>query len=148
MKKVTIYTDGACLNNPGAGGWAAVLIYKQYIKEISGGCERTTNNRMEITGVIEALSRLTEPCVVDIYSDSRYVVDSVNFNRLEMWKSHGWKKPKGGAPTPNADLWERLLELNNNHDVHYHWVKGHDDNVLNNRCDELAEEQARLYAVN
>ena len=144
MKKITIYTDGACINNPGAGGWAAILIYKKFKKEIFGGCESTTNNRMEITGLVEALERLVEPCEVDVFSDSRYVVDSLNFRRIDEWRTRGWKK-KNNSPVPNSDLWSKLYDLSNIHNIKCHWVKGHSDNVLNNRCDELAENQARLY---
>lgn len=147
MKKITIYTDGACINNPGAGGWAAVLIYKQFKKEIFGGCESTTNNRMEITGLVEALERLTEPCEVDVFSDSRYVVDSMNLSRMDEWHTRGWKK-KNNSPVPNSDLWIKLYDLSKIHNIKCHWVKGHSDNVLNNRCDELAESQARLYHMN
>ena len=144
-KEVTIYTDGACVKNPGgAGGWGAILIYQNYYKEISGGCESTTNNRMEITGVIEAMKRLKFPCDVTVISDSKYVVNAFEMGWLQKWKNNLWRKPNG-VPVPNKDLWLELLKISKKHNVKYQWVKGHANNKFNNRCDELAEAQARLH---
>ena len=136
MKKVTIYTDGACSGNPGPGGWGAILKYGDVEKEISGGEASTTNNRMELTAAIKALSLLKEPCSVDLYSDSRYLVDSVVKGWLLSWERLGFRKK--GKTVPNTDLWQELLPLIRRHDVSFIWVKGHDENEYNNRCDKLA----------
>ena len=136
MKKVTIYTDGACSGNPGPGGWGAVLFYGDAKKELSGGDTMTTNNRMELTGAIKALSALKEPCIVDLYSDSRYLVSSINEGWLFSWEKLGFMKK--GKAVPNTDLWIELLGLIRRHSVTFIWVKGHDANEWNNRCDELA----------
>ena len=145
MKQVTIYTDGACSGNPGPGGWAAILIYQGREKEICGGEKQTTNNRMEMTAVISALEALKEPCEVDLWSDSRYVIDALDKGWAESWKKKGWKRANK-EPALNPDLWESLLALTSRHRVHYHWVQGHADNSLNNRCDELAVQQRDRYA--
>lgn len=137
MKKVTIYTDGACSGNPGAGGWGAILQYNGHEKEISGGDKLTTNNKMELLAVISALEILKEPCEVDLYSDSKYVIDSITKGWAVGWKARGWKKADK-SPAKNIELWERLLNLIETHNVTFHWVKGHADNPYNNRCDELA----------
>lgn len=137
MKKVTIYTDGACSGNPGAGGWGAILQYNGHEKEISGGDKLTTNNKMELLAVISALEILKEPCEVDLYSDSKYVIDSITKGWAVGWKARGWKKADK-SPAKNIELWERLLNLLEIHNVTFHWVKGHADNPYNNRCDELA----------
>lgn len=137
MKTVTIYTDGACKGNPGPGGWGAILEYGDHKKEISGGDASTTNNRMELTAVIRALELLKEPCQVDLYSDSKYVIDALNLGWAEKWKSCGWRKADK-RPALNSDLWERLLALCEIHKVSFHWVKGHAENPKNNRCDVLA----------
>lgn len=137
MKKVTIYTDGACSGNPGAGGWGAILQYNGHEKEISGGDKITTNNKMELLAVISALELLKEPCEVDLYSDSKYVIDSITKGWAVGWKARGWKKADK-SPAKNIELWERLLNLLEIHNVTFHWVKGHADNPYNNRCDELA----------
>ena len=137
MKKVTIYTDGACSGNPGPGGWGAVLQYGGHEKEISGGDPQTTNNKMELTGVIEALRLLREPCEVTLYSDSKYVMDGITKGWAKGWKARGWKKADK-TPAKNPELWDALLSLLEYHTVHFHWVKGHADNPYNNRCDELA----------
>ncbi|HIV62325.1 MAG TPA: ribonuclease HI [Candidatus Butyricicoccus avistercoris] len=137
MKKVTIYTDGACSGNPGAGGWGAILQYNGHEKEISGGDKLTTNNKMELLAVISALELLKEPCEVDLYSDSKYVIDSITKGWAVGWKARGWKKADK-SPAKNIELWERLLNLLETHNVTFHWVKGHADNPYNNRCDELA----------
>lgn len=137
MKTVTIYTDGACSGNPGPGGWGAVLLYRGRTKELSGGEPHTTNNRMELTGVITALSSLKEPCIVELYSDSKYVVDALKQGWAEGWRRRGWIK-SDRSPALNPDLWEKLLNLCAYHTVHPHWVKGHADHIYNCRCDALA----------
>ena len=137
MKSVTVYTDGACSGNPGPGGWAAILEYGGVEKMISGGEEVTTNNRMELTAVIQALLALKEPCVVELYSDSKYVIDALEKGWAWGWRKRGWVK-SDKKPALNPDLWQRLLELCNTHQVTLHWVKGHAENEFNNRCDELA----------
>ena len=137
MKQVTIYTDGACSGNPGPGGWGAILKYKEIVREMSGGEKETTNNRMELTGAIEALRALKEPCVVELWSDSKYVIDALDKGWAVGWRKKGWIK-SDKKPALNVDLWEVLLELTERHEMHYHWVKGHADNPYNNRCDQLA----------
>ena len=137
MKRVTLYTDGACSGNPGIGGWGAVLIYNGAEKRISGADGSTTNNRMEMTAVIEGLNCLKEPCEVDVYSDSAYTVNAFDQGWLLGWERSGWKKADK-KPVLNDDLWRELLELTRIHAVHFHKVKGHADNELNNRCDALA----------
>ena len=144
MREVTIYTDGSCSCNPGPGGWGAVLIYMGREKEISGGNSDTTNNRMEMTAVIEALSSLKEPCRVELYSDSKYVVDSITKKWVYSWKKKGWKK-SDGKEALNIDLWEKLLSLLEIHDVHFNWVKGHADNEYNERCDRLAVAETHKF---
>ena len=136
MKKVTVYTDGGCSGNPGPGGWGAILRYGKREKELSGGEEMTTNNRMELMGAIEALSALKEPCQVILYTDSRYIADAVNQGWLASWKARNWRR-KGG-PVKNPELWQKLDELLEKHAVTVEWVKGHADNEYNNRCDEMA----------
>jgi ribonuclease HI len=144
MKKVSIYTDGACRGNPGNGGWAAILEYKGIRREICGGERKTTNNRMELVAVIEALSRLKEPCEVDLYSDSKYVIDGLSKGWARSWKARGWKK-SDNSPALNPDLWEKLLELSKGHKFSYNWVKGHDGHPENERCDELATGEADKF---
>ena len=140
MKTVTLYTDGACSGNPGPGGWGAILEYGGVEKELSGGAPETTNNRMELTAVIEGLQALKEPCIVELYSDSKYVIDGLSKGWAENWQKNGWRKADK-KPALNPDLWELLLSLTRLHTLHYHWVKGHADNPKNNRCDQLAVEQ-------
>ena len=137
MKTVTLYTDGACSGNPGPGGWAAILLYGDYKKELSGGERNTTNNRMELTGVIRGLEALNQPGEVELYSDSKYVIDALQKGWAVSWRKNGWVKGDK-KPALNPDLWERLLELCEFHTVRLHWVKGHASNPMNNRCDELA----------
>lgn len=137
MKQITIYTDGACSGNPGDGGYGAILMYGDYVKEISGGERNTTNNRMEMKAVIEALKMLKEPCEVEVYSDSAYVVNAFNENWIENWRARSWRKSDGKAVL-NAELWQALIKLTNKHSVKFVKVKGHSDNEYNNRCDELA----------
>ena len=136
-KKVTIYTDGACSGNPGKGGWGAILMYGEIKREMSGAENETTNNRMELTAVIKALEALKEPCVVDLYSDSAYVVNAFVQDWISGWKSRGWKG-SDKKPVKNLDLWMTLIELTEKHEVNFIKVKGHADNEFNNRCDELA----------
>ena len=137
MKQVSIYTDGACSGNPGPGGWAAILIYNGREKALSGGEAQTTNNRMELLGVISALQALKEACEVDLWSDSKYVIDALEKGWAQGWRRKGWKKADK-TPAKNPDLWDTLLDLTEQHEMHYHWVKGHAENPYNNRCDELA----------
>ena len=144
-KTVSIYTDGACSGNPGPGGWGAVLRYKEIEKELSGGERQTTNNRMELTGVISALQALKEPCNVELYSDSKYVIDALSKGWAVSWRKRGWIKADK-KPALNADLWEILLELTEKHKVNCHWVKGHADNAYNNRCDELAVSEREKFS--
>lgn len=137
MKKVEIYTDGACSGNPGPGGWGAVLIYNNNTKELSGGNKNTTNNRMELTGVIEALKALKEPCNVTLTTDSKYVCDAINKEWVYSWKNNNWRKADK-KPALNIDLWEELLSLLDTHNVEFIWVKGHNGHKYNERCDQLA----------
>ena len=142
MKTVTIYTDGACSGNPGPGGWGAILQYGPHTREMSGGERNTTNNRMELTGVIRALQTLKEPCIVELYSDSKYVIDALSKGWAKGWRARGWVK-SDKKPALNPDLWERLLDLTEIHTLHYHWVKGHAENAFNERCDAMAVAQSR-----
>ena len=144
MKTVEIYTDGACSGNPGPGGWGAILRYKETEKELSGGAADTTNNRMELTAVIEALALLKEPCVVELYSDSKYVIDGLSKGWATGWQTRGWIK-SDKKPALNPDLWERLLTLTDRHEMHYHWVKGHAENEKNNRCDQMAVAESKKF---
>lgn len=137
MKEVVVYTDGACSGNPGPGGWAALLFFGENKKELSGGEKNTTNNRMEIQAVIEALKALKEPCKVKVHSDSAYVVNCFQQGWYKSWMKNGWKNSKK-QPVENQDLWKELLRLMETHQVEYIKVKGHADNEYNNRCDELA----------
>ncbi len=137
MKTVTIYTDGACSGNPGPGGWGAILSYNGREKELSGGERQTTNNRMELTAVISALEALKEPCAVELYSDSKYVIDALQKGWAMSWRKKNWIK-SDKKPALNPDLWGKLLNLTEIHEMRYHWVKGHADNEYNNRCDALA----------
>jgi ribonuclease HI len=137
MKKVTIYTDGACSGNPGPGGWGAILIYNDIKKEISGSSKETTNNIMEMTAVIESLKLLKEPCEVELFSDSSYVVNAFLENWIEGWQKNNWKNSKK-EEVKNKDLWLELIDLTTKHKVTFNKVKGHSDNELNNRCDYLA----------
>lgn len=137
MKKVYIYTDGACSGNPGAGGWGAVLKYRGHVKELSGYEPETTNNRMELTAVISALEALKEPCEAVVTTDSKYVCDGMEKGWARSWRANGWKK-SDKKPALNPDLWERLLELAERHKVSFVWVKGHAGHPENERCDQLA----------
>ena len=144
MKTVTIYTDGACSGNPGPGGWGAILEYNGHERTLSGGAPETTNNRMELTAVIEALKKLKEPCVVELYSDSKYVIDALEKGWARGWKARGWVK-SDKKPALNPDLWESLLSLCDMHDVQCHWVKGHAENEYNNRCDQQAVLESQRF---
>ena len=144
MKQVTIYTDGACSGNPGPGGWGAILMYGPHKKELAGGEAHTTNTRMELTGVISALEALKEPCEVELYSDSKYVLDALQKGWARGWKARGWVK-SDKKPALNPDLWAKLLDLTDRHTVHLHWVKGHAENEFNNRCDELAVLESKKF---
>lgn len=141
---VTIYTDGACSGNPGPGGYGAVLMYGQHKKELSGGDPNTTNNRMELMGVITALKALNRPCQVDLYTDSQYVVNAIEKGWAKKWQANGWMRNKKDKAL-NPDLWQTLLELLELHQVKFHWVKGHAENPYNNRCDELAVAESQKY---
>lgn len=137
MKKVTIYTDGACSCNPGPGGWGAVLFYKDTMKEISGYNPNTTNNQMELTAAIKALELLKEPCEIDLYSDSAYLINAFTQNWITKWQMNGFRNAKK-KPVENAELWQQIIAFNNTHKINWIKVKGHADNKYNNRCDELA----------
>ncbi|MDQ7040346.1 MAG: ribonuclease HI [Rhodothermus sp.] len=141
-KHVVIYTDGACSGNPGPGGWAALLRYNHHEKVLTGTAAHTTNNRMELTAVIEALRALKEPCQVDLYTDSNYIVRAFQKGWLERWQRNGWRTSRK-QPVENQDLWRQLLELTRRHDVRFRKVKGHANDPLNNRVDQLAVEAMR-----
>ena len=140
-KKVTVYTDGSCLGNPGPGGYAAILDYRGHRREISGGYRQTTNNRMELLAAIQALATLKEPCSVMLHSDSEYVVRAMNERWPYSWRSKGWRRT-GKKEVANLDLWSDLLDLCERHDVQFYWVKAHAGHPENERCDKLAVEAA------
>ena len=139
MKKVSIYTDGACSGNPGPGGWGTVLLYGKHRKEFSGFKLKSTNNEMELMAAIEGLRKLKHKCNVELYSDSAYLVNAFNENWIDKWKQYGWKRKKNELK--NRELWIELNKLNNSHNINWNKVKGHSDNVENNRCDELATSE-------
>ena len=141
-EQVTIYTDGACLGNPGPGGYGAVLLYGSQRKELSGGFRLTTNNRMEITAALAALEALREPCRVTLYSDSQYLVNAMSKGWAQRWQDNGWKRNRREEAV-NPDLWERMLELCRRHTVDFRWVRGHSGMKENERCDRLAVAAAR-----
>ena len=145
MKNDEIFNDGACSGNPGPGGWGAILRYKGNEKELSGGAADTTNNRMEITAALQALTALKEPCNVTLYSDSQYVCNALKLGWAKKWKANNWMRNKK-EPALNPDLWEKLLEQYDRHNVTVVWVKGHAGHPENERCDRLAVEQAKKYA--
>ena len=145
MKTVEIYTDGACSGNPGPGGWGAILRWNGREKELSGGEAMTTNNRMELTAVIRALQALKEPCAVELYSDSKYVIDALEKGWALGWRKKGWIK-SDKKPALNPDLWETLLDLTARHEMRCHWVKGHAENEFNNRCDAMAVAERETFA--
>ena len=140
-KKVTIYTDGACIGNPGPGGYGVVLIYGEHRRELSGGYRRTTNNRMELMGPIRGLEVLNQSCRVALYSDSQYVVEGIENGWAKRWKSNGWMRNKREQAV-NPDLWGRLLDLCYKHEVEFRWVRGHAGDRENERCDQLAVQAA------
>ena len=144
MKQVEIFTDGACQGNPGPGGWGAILRYKGTEKEISGGARDTTNNRMELCAVIEALKLLKEPCNVTLYSDSQYICNALELGWAKKWQANGWMRNKK-EPALNPDLWQVLLELCNRLNVEAVWVKGHAGHPENERCDQLAVAAAERF---
>ena len=144
MKHVDIFTDGACSGNPGAGGWGSILRYGAVEKEICGGSADTTNNRMELTAVIEALRLLKEPCEATIYTDSQYVVNGITKGWAAGWKRNGWRKADK-KPALNPELWDELLSLVGMHHVTFVWLRGHAGHAENERCDRLAVEQSRKY---
>jgi len=147
MKKVTIYTDGACSGNPGAGGWGAILFYKNQMKEISGFEKETTNNKMELTAAIMALDKLKEPCEVELYSDSAYLINAFNQDWITPWQMNGFRN-SNKKPVQNVEMWQKLIEFNNIHKITWIKVKGHADNQYNNRCDQLATGEIEKHKNN
>lgn len=144
LKRVLLFTDGACSGNPGPGGYGAILRYGEFEKKICGGEPETTNNRMELTAVIKGLSALNQPCVVDLYSDSKYFIDAVRHGWVLKWKANGWMRTKKDKAL-NPDLWEQILELLSKHEVNLHWVKGHSGHPENEECDRMAVEQSKRF---
>lgn len=144
QKKISIFTDGACSGNPGPGGWGAILRYGTAERELFGGEKETTNNRMELTAVIRALSALKEPCDVTLYSDSKYVTDAIEKGWARGWRARGWIK-SDKKPALNADLWQQLLELLDQHHVRFVWIKGHNEHPENERCDRLAVAESKKF---
>lgn len=144
MKQVDIFTDGACSGNPGPGGWGAILRYKGTDKEISGGEAQTTNNRMELTAVIEALKLLKESCEVTLWTDSKYVADGLGKGWAAGWKKNGWKKADK-KPALNPDLWDELLGLNDKHTITIQWIKGHASHPENEKCDRMAVAESQKF---
>ncbi len=144
MKEVTIYTDGACSGNPGAGGWGTILVYKGKEREMSGGAAETTNNRMELTAVIEGLKALKESCKVTVVTDSQYVANGINLGWAKGWKENNWRK-KDKKPALNPELWDELLTLIDKHEVTIEWVRGHDGHPENERCDRMAVAESQKY---
>ncbi len=143
MKKVKLYTDGACRGNPGRGGWGAILVYGAFEKEMSGGEKVTTNNRMELTAAIAGLRALKEPCEVTLYSDSKYLVDAFLLGWIDSWREKGWKRGKDELKNP--DLWEEIYGLSQIHKIEFVWVKGHNGHDYNERCDKLATDFADSF---
>ena len=144
MKEVKLYTDGACSGNPGPGGWGAILVYKGKEKCLSGGEAHTTNNRMELTAGIEGLRALKEPCVVEVVSDSAYVVRAFEDNWIKNWMKNGWRNSQK-KPVPNKDLWNLLLLQLDRHTVSFAWIKGHAGHPYNERCDQMAVAESRKF---
>ncbi len=144
MKQVKLITDGACLGNPGPGGWAYILRFGKHKREVSGSVEETTNNRMELTAALEGLRALKEPCKVEVVTDSEYVKNGIT-TWIHGWKRNGWKTA-AKKPVVNQDLWTQLDTAANGHDIRWTWTKGHSDHDDNNRCDELATRAAREQA--
>lgn len=146
MPAIEVFTDGACSGNPGAGGWGVILRYGEIEKELSGGEENTTNNRMELTAVIEALKALKKECDITIYTDSRYVMDGVQ-EWMPNWKLNGWKTTNKKSPVKNVELWQILDSLLSKHKIKWVWVKGHNGHPENERVDKLARDEAKKHAV-
>lgn len=146
MPSIEIYTDGACSGNPGAGGWGAILRYGKIEKELCGGEDNTTNNRMELTAVIEALKALKKECDITIYTDSRYVMDGVQL-WLQNWKKNGWRTTNKKSPVKNIELWQELDKLLSEHQIKWVWVKGHNGHPENERVDKLARDEAKKRSV-
>lgn len=146
MKTVEIFTDGACSGNPGPGGWGAILRYGSVTKELSGGDAQTTNNRMELSAVVAALSALKEPCKVVLTSDSKYIIDAITQGWARKWKANGWMRNKKDKAL-NPDLWDKLLGLLDVHDVEFVWVKGHAGHPENERCDQLAVMESKKHSA-
>lgn len=146
MLRVEIFTDGACSGNPGRGGWGALLRYKSVEKELSGYAEETTNNRMELTAVIEALKALNRPCNISLYTDSKYVMDGIN-DWMPNWKKNGWKTANKKSPVKNIDLWQELDELVKKHEIRWIWVKGHNGHPENEKVDELARMEIKKAKI-
>ena len=144
MKKVELYTDGACRGNPGNGGWGAILVYQGVEKELSGGEAITTNNRMELVAAIAGMEALKEPCNITLTSDSKYLTDAINKGWLEAWKKNGWRKSDKSAVL-NVELWQRIDELISIHKVEFVWVRGHAGHPYNERCDVLATSFADSF---
>ena len=140
MKEVTLYTDGACSGNPGPGGYGVVLLFGGHRKELWGGYRRTTNNRMELLAVIKGLEALKERCRVTLYSDSKYVLDALTKGWAHRWQANGWRRNRKGELAVNPDLWSRLLDLCDGHEMRYQWVKGHAGDPENERCDDLSNQ--------
>ena len=146
MKDILMYTDGACSGNPGPGGWGTVLMFGEHIKEISGYMPETTNNRMELFAAVQGFSALKQPCNVTLYSDSAYLVNAFQQNWIDNWRSNGWKTA-GKKPVENQDLWKEILAFTQKHKIEWIKVKGHADNPLNNRCDELATGEIKRHRM-
>lgn len=143
MKRISLYTDGACSGNPGPGGWAAILHWGEYEKELCGGETETTNNRMELTAALEGLKALRQPCEVELYSDSQYLINGFEKGWVYQWEKKDWMRTKT-EPVKNPELWKELLAMSRIHRISFHWVKGHADDELNLRCDRLAVAQTKL----
>ena len=146
MKEVNIATDGACLGNPGPGGWAAILRYGGHERVLTGGAAMTTNNRMEVQAALEGLAALKEPCRVTIITDSRYLSDAISKGWLQGWSERGWRG-SDKKPVKNIDLWQAMLPLLGRHEVRFEWVRGHNNHPENERCDALARAEAEKWAL-
>lgn len=144
LKKIYLYTDGACSGNPGPGGWGSILRYKDREAHLSGGEKETTNNRMELTAVIKGLSALKEVCEVELYTDSKYVADALKNGWAKSWRANGWRKADK-KPALNPDLWEELLMLTEKHTVNINWIKGHAGHPENELCDKMAVNEYQKY---
>lgn len=144
LYQVQMYTDGACSGNPGPGGWGTILRCRGTEQELSGGERETTNNRMELTAVIQGLKALKKPCRIEIYTDSKYVVDGITKGWAKGWKANGWRK-KDKKPALNPELWDELLTLLDRHEVHFNWIKGHAGHPENERCDAMAVRQSQQW---